>query len=136
MVRIKHGANRSSFIIHCSALDLLCATLAIVLSPAHAQTYPVKPIRLIVPTVAGTGMDTVARTLGPRLTDSLGQAIVVDNRGGGSGTIAADAARFAAPNGYTLLVASVSLVIRPLLYKVSYDLSRDFTPVTQLSAQP
>ena len=81
-------------------------------------------------------MDTVARTLGPRLADTLGQSIVVDNRGGGSGTLAADAARFAAPNGHTLLLASVSLVIRPLLYKVSYDVARDFTPVTQLSAQP
>lgn len=106
---------------------------------AHAQgtpSYPVKPIRLIVPTVPGTGMDTIARTIGPKLTDTLGQAFVVDNRGGGSGTLAADAARLAAPNGYTLLLGSVSLVIRPLLYKVSYDVARDFTPITQLSAQP
>lgn len=116
------------------AHGLLCAALA--LAVAQAQTYPVKPIRLIVPTVPGTGMDTVARTIGPNVADALGQSFVVDNRGGGSGTIAADAARYAAPNGYTLLVASVSLVIRPLLYKVSYNLSRDFTPVTQLSAQP
>jgi tripartite-type tricarboxylate transporter receptor subunit TctC len=93
-------------------------------------------VRLIVPTVPGTGMDTVARTLGPRLADALGQNFVVDNRGGGSGALAADAARFAVPNGYTLMLASVSLVIRPLLYKVSYDVARDFMPVTQLSAQP
>jgi tripartite-type tricarboxylate transporter receptor subunit TctC len=115
---------------------ILLAALAVVSSPAPAQPFPERPIRLIVPTVPGTGMDTVARTLGPKLADALGQAIVVDNRGGGSGTLAADAARFAAPNGHTLLLASVSLVIRPLLYKVAYDLARDFTPVTQLSAQP
>lgn len=119
--------------IACTALCLAFA------APAYAQgaqSYPVKPVRLIVPTVPGTGMDTIARTIGPRLADTLGQSFVVDNRGGGSGTLAADAARFAAPNGYTLLLASVSLVIRPLLYKVSYDVARDFTPVTQLSAQP
>ena len=81
-------------------------------------------------------MDTIARTLGPALTDKLGQMIVVDNRGGASGTLAADAARHSAPNGYTLLLASSTLAIRPLLYKVSYDLERDFAPVTQLSVQP
>jgi tripartite-type tricarboxylate transporter receptor subunit TctC len=118
---------------------LLAALCAAAAAPVHAQEsqpFPARPVRLIVPTVPGTGMDTVARTLGPRLADALGQSIVVDNRGGGSGTLAADAARFAAPNGHTLLLASVSLVIRPLLYKVSYDVARDFTPVTQLSAQP
>ena len=117
-----------------------CAAFLLVLAAqAHAQgtqAYPVRPVRLIVSTVPGTGMDLVARTLGPRLAESLGQNFVVDNRGGGSGTLAADAGRFAAPNGYTLLLASASLVIRPLLYKVSYDAARDFTPVTQLSAQP
>jgi tripartite-type tricarboxylate transporter receptor subunit TctC len=117
---------------------LACAALAGA-AQALAQgaaPYPVRPVRLIVPTVPGTGMDLVARTLGPRLAEALGQNFVVDNRGGGSGTLASDAARFAAPNGYTLLLASASLVIRPLLYKVSYDVARDFTPVTQLSAQP
>lgn len=104
-------------------------------STGSGQAYPVKPIRLVVAGVAGTSMDTIARTLGPTLTDKLGQTIVVDNRGGASGTLAADAARHSAPNGYTLLLASSTLAIRPLLYKVSYDLARDFAPVTQLSVQ-
>ncbi|MGH8640724.1 MAG: Bug family tripartite tricarboxylate transporter substrate binding protein [Burkholderiales bacterium] len=107
-----------------------------VAAPAQAQSYPVKPIRLVVAGVAGTSMDTMARTLGPALTEKLGQAIVVDNRGGASGALAADAARYSAPNGYTLLLASSTLAIRPLLYKVPYDLARDFAPVTQLSLQP
>ena len=81
-------------------------------------------------------MDTIARTVGPLLTDKLGQTIVVDNRGGASGALAADAVRYSTPNGYTLLLASSTLAIRPLLYKVSYDLARDFAPVTQLSIQP
>ena len=131
-----HGAVRLSRIVRLSAPGILGATLVFALSPASAQTYPVKPVRLIVSTVAGTNMDTIARTLGPTLTDKFGQPIVVDNRGGASGTLAADAARHSAPNGYTLLLASSTLAIRPLLYKVSYDLARDFAPVTQLSVQP
>jgi tripartite-type tricarboxylate transporter receptor subunit TctC len=81
-------------------------------------------------------MDAMARTLGPPLSDKFGQPVVVDNRGGASGALAADAARYAQPNGYTLLLASSTLAIRPLLYKVSYDFQRDFAPVTQLSVQP
>jgi tripartite-type tricarboxylate transporter receptor subunit TctC len=136
VVRIGHGAVRLSRVVRLSASGFLGATLVFALSPAPAQTYPVKPIRLVVAGVAGVSMDTMARTLGPPLSDKFGQPIVVDNRGGASGALAADAVRFASPNGYTLLVASSTLAIRPLLYKVSYDLARDFTPVMQLSAQP
>jgi tripartite-type tricarboxylate transporter receptor subunit TctC len=125
-----------SHVVRLSVPGFLGATLVFALSPAPAQTYPVKPVRLIVAGVAGTSMDTIARTLGLPLSDKLGQAIVVDNRGGASGTLAADAARYSAPNGHTLLLASSTLAIRPLLYKVSYDLARDFAPVTQLSVQP
>ena len=130
------GSRDSRVVIRGMTCAALCFALAAPAPAQDAQSYPARPVRLIVPTVPGTGMDTVARTIGPKLADTLGQAFVVDNRGGGSGTLAADAARFAAPNGYTLLLASVSLVIRPLLYKVSYDPARDFTPVTLLSAQP
>jgi len=118
-----------------SALILLCAALATALPHASAQQYPAKPVRLIVPISAGGGLDTIARAVGQKMTESLGQAIVVDNRGGASGTIAAEAAKFAAPDGYTVLMTSATLVIRPLLYKVPYDLARDFAPITQLSTQ-
>jgi len=114
------------------------AALLIALAvPAAAQTqkYPSKPIRLIVPISPGGGLDYIARAVSQKLTDNLGQSIVVDNRGGASGTIAAEAAMQAAPDGYTLLMTSVSLVTRPLLYKVPYDLGRDFAPITQLSTQ-
>jgi len=127
--------NSSTFIIHHSALLLLCAALASVLSPAQAQQYPTRPIRLIIPTAAGGGPDTIGRAIGQKLTDNLGQTIVVDNRAGASGTIALELGRLAAPDGYTINMISASQVIRPLLYQVPYDLVRDFTPITQLSAQ-
>ena len=95
-------------IVRHTALVLLYAALAAVSSPAQAQpastgsgqAYPTRPVRLIVPISAGGGLDTIARAVGQKATESLGQTIVVDNRGGASGTIAAEAAKFAAPDGY------------------------------------
>jgi len=128
--------NDSSFIIHHSALILLCAALASVLSPAKAQQYPARPIRLIVPLAAGGGMDTIARGVGLKLTESLGQTVVMDNRGGGGQSVGMELAMAAAPDGYTLIMSSATGLIRPLLYKSRFDLIRDFAPVSQVSAQP
>ena len=129
--------------VHHSALILLCAALAAVSSPAQAQPastgsgqpYPTKPVRLIIPIAAGGGPDTIGRAVAMKLTDNLGQTMVVDNRAGASGAIAVEAASQAAPDGYTILLISASQVIRPLLFKVPYDLFRDFAPITQLSSQ-
>ncbi len=119
-----------------TAPKALCAALLLALAAqAAAQSFPVRPVRLIVPIAAGGGLDTIARAIGQKLADNLGQAIVVDNRGGASGTIAAEAAKYAAPDGYTILMTSATLAIRPLLYKVPYDLARDFAPITQLTTQ-
>ncbi|MGH6692831.1 MAG: tripartite tricarboxylate transporter substrate binding protein [Gammaproteobacteria bacterium] len=116
--------------------QLLCgALLATLALTAQAQGYPTRPIRLIIPTAAAGGPDTIGRAVAQKLTDELGQTVVVDNRAGASGAIAVEVARLSAPDGYTLLVFSASQVIRPLLYKVAYDLARDFSPITQLSAQ-
>jgi tripartite-type tricarboxylate transporter receptor subunit TctC len=104
-------------------------------SAAFAADYPARPIRVIIPTAAAGGPDTIGRAIAQKLADDLDQTVVVDNRAGASGAIAVDLARLSAPDGHTLLVFSVSQVIRPLLYKVSYDLGRDFAPITQLSAQ-
>jgi tripartite-type tricarboxylate transporter receptor subunit TctC len=114
-------------------LGALLATLAVT---AHAQNYPTRPVRLIVPLAAGGAMDTIARSVGARLTGNLGQTIVVDNRGGGGGTIGAELVAAAAPDGYTLIMMSATSVIRPLLYPARYEMSRDFAPVSQVSAQP
>jgi tripartite-type tricarboxylate transporter receptor subunit TctC len=102
---------------------------------SEAQQYPAKPIRLLIPTAAGGGPDTIGRAIGQALTDNLGQTVVVDNRPGASGAIALDLGRLAAADGHTLNIFSVSQIIRPLLFRVPYDLERDFAPITQLSAQ-
>jgi tripartite-type tricarboxylate transporter receptor subunit TctC len=113
-----------------------CAVLGIALvAQSAAQSYPAKPIRLLIPTAAAGGPDTIGRALAQKLTDTFGQTVVVDNRAGASGAIALDLGRVAAPDGYTLNIFSVSQIIRPLLFRVPYDLERDFAPITQLSAQ-
>jgi tripartite-type tricarboxylate transporter receptor subunit TctC len=104
--------------------------------PAQAQQYPSRPIRLIVPLAAGGAMDTVARSVSVKLTEHLGQTVVVDNRGGGGGTIGVELVAAAAPDGYTLIMVSATSVIRPLLYSARYDLFRDFAPISQVTAQP
>jgi tripartite-type tricarboxylate transporter receptor subunit TctC len=115
-----------------------CAAMVCALAlhiQVHAQPYPVKPIRLLIPTAAGGGPDTIGRAIGQGLTDKFGQTVVVDNRPGASGAIAMEVGKLAAPDGYTLNIFSVSQIIRPLLFRVPYDLERDFAPVSQLSAQ-
>ena len=103
---------------------------------AHAQDYPARPIRLIVPLAAGGAMDTVARAVAVKLTDNLKQTVVVDNRSGAAGSIGAELTARAAPDGYTLLMASASYVTHTLMYRAPYDPVRDFSPVTQATAQP
>jgi tripartite-type tricarboxylate transporter receptor subunit TctC len=101
-----------------------------------AAAYPERPIRMIVPLAANGAMDTVARSLAIKLTEGLGQTVVVDNRGGGGGSVGAEIARFAAPDGYTFITISASSVIHPLMYKAEFDAVRDFAAVTQLTSQP
>ena len=114
-----------------SAVLLALMTLA-----AQAQSYPSRPVRLIVPLAAGGGMDTVARGVALRLTDTLGQTVVVDNRGGGGGSIGAELVAAAAPDGYTLIMMSATSVIHPMMYKARYETLRDFAPVSQVTTQP
>ncbi len=99
---------------------------------AFAQNYPAKPIRFIV----GPGPDALARVIGQKVTDAWGQPVIIDQRGGGGGTISAEAVAKAAPDGYTLLLATGTHTINPSLYKVSYDMVRDFAPVTLLASTP
>jgi len=114
----------------------ICGALLVALAlPVAAQSYPTRPIRLLIPTAAGGGPDTIGRAVGQGLSDKLGQPVVVDNRPGASGAIALEVGRLATPDGYTLNIISATQVIRPLLYEVPYDLERDFVPISQLSAQ-
>ena len=110
-------------------------TLAASSAAASAQAYPHKTIRMIVPFPAGGPTDIIARTVGQRLTESMGQAVVIDNRGGSGGNIGADIVAKAAPDGYTLLMAIVSFAINPSLYsKLPFDPVKDFAPITRTGA--
>ena len=97
---------------------------------ATAQSYPSKPVRVIVPFAAGGGTDSLARLLGQKLQDGLGQSVVVDNRPGAGGTIGTDLAARAAPDGYTVLMVNAGHAINPHLYKtLGYDAVKSFSPV-------
>lgn len=116
----------------------LAACLTPALPAAHAQTYPAKPITLVVPHSAGGTSDILARTVAAEAAKTLGQTIVIDNKGGANGTIAAKQVASSAPDGYTLLLATASTHgINPSLYsRISYDAVKDFTPVTLLATVP
>ncbi len=116
----------------------LAACLLPALPVAHAQTFPTKPITLVVPHSAGGTSDILARTVAAQAAKTLGQTIVIDNKGGANGTIAAKQVASSAPDGYTLLLATASTHgINPSLYsRISYDAVKDFTPVTLLATVP
>jgi tripartite-type tricarboxylate transporter receptor subunit TctC len=107
-------------------------------SATPAAEYPEKSIRLIVPAAPGGGADFVARIVGTKLTESMGQTVVVDNRAGASGTIAAESTAKATADGHTLLMGqSTSVVIAPQLYtKLGYDTLRDLIPITLVARVP
>jgi len=111
----------------------LLAALALVVPTARAQDYPAKPVRVVVPYVAGGNADIWARTLAQKLSESFKQSFVVENKPGANGGIGTDFVAKSAPDGYTLLaVASGPIVVNPVLYpKVPYDPLRDLAPVAQ-----
>src|SRR5688572_25937037 len=115
---------------------LLCCAVAAF--AASAQQYPTRPVRFVVPFAPGGSVDTLARTIGPRLSDTLGQQIVVDNRPGGNGDIGMLIVAKAPPDGYTILLGYIAnLAIAPSLYpKMPYDPARDYAPVTQIATSP
>lgn len=118
---------------------LLGAALACAASPhALAQSYPTKPVRMIVPFAAGGGTDIVARTVGVKLGESLGQTVLVDNRAGAAGAIGTELAAKSPADGYTLLMGSSGpIAINPALQaKLPYDPLRDFTPVALITTMP
>jgi len=111
--------------------------VALASGAAPAQGWPDKPIRVIVSFPPGGVHDTLTRVLQPRLTEALGQPIVIDNRGGAGGNIAADAVAKSAPDGYTFLVGSEALATNQFLYRsLSYDINKDLVPVAKLADYP
>ena len=116
----------------------LIGLIAALAGPARAQSYPDKPIRIVVPFAAGGITDILARAVGQRLGDALGQQVVIDNKPGAGGNSGTDLVAKSAPDGYTLLVtADASFVMNPHLYaKLPYDAANDFVPITGLGISP
>ncbi len=105
-------------------------------APALSQQFPARPIRFIVPFPPGGTLDITARIMQPRLSESLGQPIVIENRGGAAGVVGTEAAARSAPDGYTFLFTFSAHTINPALYKLNYDVERDFAPVSLLVSVP
>ena len=113
------------------------SVLLFVAGAAQAQQWPLRTVRLVVPFPTGGGTDAFARPLAIKLSAQLGQQVIIDNRGGAGGTIGADAVAKAAPDGYTLLLASATHGVNPgLRDKLPYDSIKDFTPVTLVASSP
>ena len=121
-----------------TSLRILFAFLAAVLPAlAHAQAYPSKPVKIIVPAQPGGGLDLVGRTIGDQLSRSLDQSFVIENAGGGGGSIASQATARAAPDGYTLMVGYVGTHgTNPAVRKLPYDAIKDFTPIAMVGGTP
>ena len=126
-MKLRHILFRSAF-----------ALIALAAAPLlHAQPYPNKPVTIIVPYPPGGTSDILARALGQKLGDSLGQTILVQNKPGANGNLGADFVSKSAPDGYTLLLADIgALAISPSLYKLAFDPVTDFSPVTMVAYSP
>ena len=115
-------------------MRVLWLLLAFAFTHVHAQTYPARAVKLVVPFPAGSATDQIARVIGQQLQESLGQPFVVENKPGAQGAIAAAEVARAAPDGYTLMVGTnTPLAANPSLFrKLSYDPAKDFAPVARL----
>ena len=121
-----------------TALAMLVALSMIgALGPVHAQTFPDKPLRIIVPWAPGGSTDTIGRTLAARLSQTIGQQVVVENKPGAGGIIGAELGAKATPDGYTLTIVELPhATAQALMTKVPYDLNTDFAPVAYIGASP
>jgi tripartite-type tricarboxylate transporter receptor subunit TctC len=118
-------------------LTRLSVVLLLGAATASAQSYPTKPIRIIAPFPPGGSVDVITRVVAPKLSESLGQQVVIDNRSGASGNIGTELAARAAPDGYTLLANTLPFVTNGFMYgRLPYDAVKDFTPLSVLVASP
>lgn len=131
-------SSKGSFIVRFAATAVLSLALAAVTrSVAQAQAYPDRPIRMVVPFAPGGGSDSVGRVIAQKLSDALGQQVVVENRAGAGGSIGAGVVAKAAPDGYTLLLGSASeLVQYPNVFPVTFDPQKDFAPIALIATVP
>jgi tripartite-type tricarboxylate transporter receptor subunit TctC len=121
----------------CAAIAAAAVSVVCAAHPAAAQSYPSKPIRIIVATAPGGGTDFNGRLVAQKLTEQTGQQVVVENRAGASTIIGTEAVARAAPDGYTLLAAQSTITINPSMFaKLPYDMIRDFAPVSHTLTAP
>ena len=119
------------------ALSFVALALAAAAPACLAQAYPSKPVRVIVTFAAGGGTDLAARTVAPKLSEGLGQSIVIENRAGANGAVGAEALAKSPPDGYTLMVgAAGTLAVAPHLGKLPFDTFKDFAPISLLATSP
>jgi tripartite-type tricarboxylate transporter receptor subunit TctC len=126
-------------VVRAKTIRVLAMAAGILAVPgaAWSQEYPVRSIRMVVPFPAGGGSDLIARVTAQKLSNALGQQLVVDNRSGASGNIAAELVAKSAPDGYTLIFANSSLAISPALYqKLPFDPVKDLIPISMVSSYP
>ncbi len=136
-MKSKSMCMRNSRLSQKTARILATVVLSVAIPGALAASYPDRPVRLIVPSVPGGGTDTATRIITPKLSEILGQQIIVDNRGGASGNLGAEIALRAPPDGYTLLATLASHASNPSVMKsVPYDLERDFAPISRTVTVP
>jgi tripartite-type tricarboxylate transporter receptor subunit TctC len=123
--------------MNCSRRTFLAAAVAAgALPAAFAQTWPARPVRILVPFVPGGGADTIARSISSALQQRLGQPVVVENKPGAGGAVAADLVAKSPADGYTLMIGTNTFVTNPAITKTSYDPVRDFTAITTLGTSP
>ena len=115
---------------------IVLSAAGVLASAVAAQTYPTRPIRIVVGFGAGGGVDIASRTIGKQLTETLGQSIVVDNRPGASGNIAADIVSKAQSDGYTLLMSNLTIAMPSLFAKLPFDVNKDLVPVSLVAIGP
>lgn len=118
--------------------DLALLSFVFISWPAPAQQYPARPIRVLIPFTAGSAADIIARAMEPTLRDKLGQSLVIDNRGGAGGNIAAELTAKSAPDGYTIMMGTIGThAINYSLYsKLPFHPIRDFTPIALVGESP
>jgi tripartite-type tricarboxylate transporter receptor subunit TctC len=135
---LSYRPDTKETLMHRLRIAMIVLAMCVVPGLAGAQAYPAKPVRIVVPFVAGGATDVVARLLAQKLTDAWGQSVVVENRSGAGGNIGADAVAKSAPDGYTLLMTSGSIVTaNPYIYKsMPFDAAKDLVAITNVASGP
>jgi tripartite-type tricarboxylate transporter receptor subunit TctC len=129
--------NLKSLLIKTLGIFFVLFTVFVVSTAVLAvDSYPIKPVRIIVPEPPGGGSDGIARLIAPKLTERLGKQVIVDNRGGAGGEIATEMVAKADPDGYMIFIAAGKHTIQPALEKLPYDAVKSFTPIARLSSGP